>query len=231
MTLGRRLNPVSVVVEFTVAPDEFLFAGALPDRRVTVELERQVPVGDDAIPNLWVSGERERVDAFAAAVRDLEPIVAFERVEAADDDVLFDLEVADPGAVLSAVRATDGALLWGRWNRQWLLRARFADRESASAFVERAAVDVERVGTEAGRAGPPRADLTDKQREALTTALDAGYFASPKGATLDEIAADIGISPQALSKRLRRATELVVRTWTHANGRPAPSTDEDSQDN
>ena len=52
--------------------------------------------------------------------------------------------------------------------------------------------------------------LTPGQREALVAALEAGYYEIPTNATTNEIAETIGISQQALSKRLR---------WAH--GSPA----------
>lgn len=47
--------------------------------------------------------------------------------------------------------------------------------------------------------------VTPKQREALVTALQAGFYDIPQRATMTEVADTLGISQQALSKRLRRA--------------------------
>lgn len=54
------------------------------------------------------------------------------------------------------------------------------------------------------------ARLTDVQREALVTARDLGYFEVPRRASLDDVAAECGVSPQAVSERLRRATGTLV---------------------
>lgn len=45
-------------------------------------------------------------------------------------------------------------------------------------------------------------DLTVKQREAATTAVSAGYYQTPREATIGELAAEIGISKSAMSQRL-----------------------------
>jgi len=45
-------------------------------------------------------------------------------------------------------------------------------------------------------------DLTDKQREAATRAVAAGYYQSPRETTVGELAADLGISKSAMSQRL-----------------------------
>lgn len=44
--------------------------------------------------------------------------------------------------------------------------------------------------------------VTEKQREAALNAVAAGYYESPREATVGELAADLGISKSALSQRL-----------------------------
>ncbi|MFP9060141.1 helix-turn-helix domain-containing protein [Natrialbaceae archaeon A-chndr2] len=45
-------------------------------------------------------------------------------------------------------------------------------------------------------------DLTDKQREAAANAVAAGYYETPREATVGELAAAAGISKSAMSQRL-----------------------------
>ncbi|MFC6763643.1 helix-turn-helix domain-containing protein [Natrinema soli] len=52
--------------------------------------------------------------------------------------------------------------------------------------------------------------VTPEQRAALTTALKRGYYAVPREAKQEEIAAELGISENALSERLRRGTARLV---------------------
>ncbi|WP_338739727.1 helix-turn-helix domain-containing protein [Haloplanus salilacus] len=55
--------------------------------------------------------------------------------------------------------------------------------------------------------------LTDAQRDALLAAYEAGYFEEPRGTSLEELAADLDISPTAVGGRIRRGTSrLVERT-------------------
>lgn len=58
--------------------------------------------------------------------------------------------------------------------------------------------------------GQPRFGLTEPQREALVRAYEAGYFDTDRAVTLSDVAADLGISRQALSGRLRRAHRQLV---------------------
>lgn len=53
--------------------------------------------------------------------------------------------------------------------------------------------------------------LTPEQREALPASLEAGFYEIPQEATMGDVAEAIGISRQALSKRLRRAHGALVR--------------------
>lgn len=53
--------------------------------------------------------------------------------------------------------------------------------------------------------------LTEKQRQALDTAVSRGYFESPRQATLEELAADFNISKQAFAQRLSAAERKVMQ--------------------
>jgi predicted DNA binding protein len=44
----------------------------------------------------------------------------------------------------------------------------------------------------------------------LNTAWDFGYFEEPRAATLDEIAAELDITRQSLSQRLRRGHHALI---------------------
>ncbi|MFC7073396.1 helix-turn-helix domain-containing protein [Halovenus rubra] len=54
-------------------------------------------------------------------------------------------------------------------------------------------------------------DLTEVEREALKAAVDQGYFESPRGTTLNELAEQFDISAPAFSKNLRRGQQKVTR--------------------
>nr|WP_255473553.1 helix-turn-helix domain-containing protein [Halogeometricum sp. CBA1124] len=53
--------------------------------------------------------------------------------------------------------------------------------------------------------------MTDLQRETLALAIRRGYFEVPRSATLSDLAAELGVSKQAVSERLRRALALLAR--------------------
>lgn len=52
--------------------------------------------------------------------------------------------------------------------------------------------------------------LTEKQRTAMEHAVEEGYFGSGVTVSLEDMAADLGISASALSQRLQRAEEKLM---------------------
>jgi len=52
--------------------------------------------------------------------------------------------------------------------------------------------------------------LTAKQEMMLEVAHKQGYWAVPRGASLEDLAQEMGLSAQAVSERLRRATKVVM---------------------
>ncbi|GAA0729554.1 helix-turn-helix domain-containing protein [Halorubrum trapanicum] len=59
-------------------------------------------------------------------------------------------------------------------------------------------------------------EVTEKQREAVTKAVAAGYYSTPREASLEELADDLGISKSAYSQRLN-AVESTLATRAFAN--------------
>lgn len=68
--------------------------------------------------------------------------------------------------------------------------------------------------------GPTNATIADvpaEQREALLTAYRMGYYETPRSATTDEIATEVGIPTSTLRYRLRRAESWVVGQFVDEN--------------
>jgi predicted DNA binding protein len=55
-----------------------------------------------------------------------------------------------------------------------------------------------------------RGQLTDRQLEVLETAYDAGYFERPRGATAQELAADLDIAPSTFTEHLLAAQRKLL---------------------
>jgi len=204
------------VIRGEVPAEEFaLYETLSSSLDVEFEVERIVETGEEAaMPLVWVRGaDQEAVsDAFESdpSVQGIELLSAF------DDEQLYRMDwVADVDLVLqmltnSEATITDAYGTDGRWH----LRVLYPDRESLSKTTEfrdeeGLTFDVtairEMEGEPVGRYG-----LTAEQFEALEAALEAGYYEVPRDVDQNELAEELGISHQALSERLRRATGALV---------------------
>lgn len=209
---------MSVVLEFSIDADAFQLGRVLaPSPRTHVTLERIVPTDPAVMPYLWATGDD--LDSFAENVRAQSTVERFQTVDRLDGRGLFRIEWADsPSDLLTTIAETDAAVLQAEGDSTWVFRLRFPDHEALSAFHTRAVengipIHVEQTYTvtEASEQGR-RFDLTPDQREALVLALQRGYFASPREVSLEELAGDLGITRQAVSQRIRRGNEQVLRS-------------------
>lgn len=102
----------------------------------------------------------------------------------------------------------------------WTIRARFPGRATLVAYREacqerdipfhlQSLYPEEQLVGDGGIRNPH--GLTTPQREVLQIALELEYFAVPRQSTLDEIADELDVSVQAVSTRLRRALQTLLR--------------------
>lgn len=114
---------------------------------------------------------------------------------------------------------TDGRAvpLWSeRTRRGWRVNAFVGDRSVLREFAtgcESSGVtfDLARASEVDRLTGPPFA-LTELQAETLLTAFERGFYSVPRRNNLDELAAQLGVSHQALSERLRRGVGSLIET-------------------
>jgi predicted DNA binding protein len=71
-------------------------------------------------------------------------------------------------------------------------------------------VDVERIGEYDHRKGALAGALTDRQREAVEVAVETGYYAVPREASLGDVAEELGVAESTASTLLRRAESSVM---------------------
>ncbi|RDI70850.1 helix-turn-helix domain-containing protein [Halopelagius longus] len=108
--------------------------------------------------------------------------------------------------VLNSSRTVRGAHIEARFPSYDALQALKTAVCEAGANVE-----IDRIHSEtAPSLGENR--LTEKQREAVALAARRGYFETPSRASLGELAEELGVSPQAVSKRVRGGVEKLVET-------------------
>ena len=212
---------MATVMEFTSPAAEFPLGSVfedLPD--VTVELERIVPHNDLVIPYFWVRGGDavDIEDAFGAHAG----VSEIRLVDSVEAEYLMRAEWdrAYVG-ILSALTETHLAVLSGVGTREgWRFEVRGETREAVSEFRSYCqehdiAIDITSVHALLPIQGEGY-ELTDTQREALVSAFELGYFDSPRQCSLEVVAAELGITQQSLSSRLRRGhRRLIAATLVH----------------
>jgi len=208
---------MSVIVEFTLPAMSFPFGRSTSgDPDVRVQLERLVPLKEARIPFVWATGQE--FEQFEAGLRDSKVVKSFEALTRVGDSVLYYVEWhAEKETFLNGVSDTNGAILEAHGDAQWSFTVRFRDHADLTRFhqfyqdeefpvhIDRVYAPDETTRTEYGFG------LTPEQREALIMAVEKGYFGVPRETKLDEIADELGITRQAASERVRRATETVLR--------------------
>lgn len=206
---------MATVVEFTCPATAFPLGMIFEDLpSVTVELERLVPQTSSVIPYFWVRGAA--TEDVLAAFEDHGGVGDIRVVDSVEDESLVRAEwnQGDVG-VLAAIAAGDLAVLSGVGGRDgWVFEVRGESRDDVGAFRSYCQThDVPIDVTAVHALLPIRGDgygLTDTQREALVAAYEMGFFDSPRTASLEDVAADIGITQQSLSSRLRRGHRRLV---------------------
>lgn len=208
---------MSVVLEFSIDADAFQLGRMLAQTpRTHVVLERIVPTDPGVMPYLWATGSD--LGAFEAGVRSEAAVERFQALDELDGRGLYRIDcTVSPSDLVTTIAESDGTVLEAEGDETWVFRLRFPDQDALSGFHERIVeygIPIHVEQTYPLSAAPERGqrfDLTPDQREALVLALERGYFASPRAVTLDHLADDLGITRQAVSQRIRRGNEQVLR--------------------
>jgi predicted DNA binding protein len=208
---------MSIIAEFTVPADEFALYRTLCEVPETVVEVERVVAHDEGhlVPYFWVSGEDyAEFEQRAEDDPSIEEITKLDEVEGAN---LYRAEwVHDVETVAYAMTNTGATLLNATGHDgRWSMELRFDTREGLSTFhtylqENEVNADLQRLY----EPSQPRVDgqpgLTDIQHETLVTALNEGYYNMPRDITMDELAAQFGVSQPALSKRLRNGHRTLI---------------------
>ncbi|MFC6953058.1 helix-turn-helix domain-containing protein [Halorubellus litoreus] len=215
---------MAVIVELTIDADAFDLG------RVTsvldgvhIELERVVPTGRDIMPYFWA--EAPDFEAFEHAVRRNELVESLEALSHVHDRVLYHVIWHDTVTNLTRILESSGAtILQAHGNERWVFNLRFRDHVGLRDFhnscqEEGLEFHVDRIYTlEEDPEGAFELGLTDEQHDALVSAVEHGYFEVPRGGKLSDVAADLGISQQAASERVRRGANRVLKKVLNEHG-------------
>lgn len=211
---------MSIFAEFRVSSPRLALSDALeqvPD--MTLELIQQIGT-EPYRPYMfiWAHGD---CDVFESALKADESVTGVEVYSRVEDQVLYRMQIAE-GADLVAypLWVELGAdQLEARWSDGWWhVRMRFPCRDAISSIECWCAendvrFELERLYADEIQRQDRHVDLTAEQRETLLVAHQLGYFSVPREADMDDIAAEIGVSNQAISERIRRAHSRLVEAY------------------
>ena len=199
-------------------------AGRLPDGAISIQRLHRVDGGCRAA--VWVDvTDRDTVDSALAGDDTAGP--ASHLGPEAEGHWYVITAVDEPlDAMGRGLLTADGMLVRADLvDDEWVVQARFPDRSSLLTFREDLVADGFDVEVKRMREDEDEAStqfgVTDPQREVLLLALERGYYTVPRNASLSDLAADLDISSQAASERLRRGTQTLVANTLAAPARPS----------
>lgn len=207
---------MGIIVEFSVSPKDFKLGGMLClDTNTKVRVEQLVPMGDKVMPFSWVSGD------LGSFEENIENEMGYEVVldDEENDRRLYRLEWdVEHDDLIQAIIEFDGAVLDAEGtHRNWDFRIRFREREKLSEFKRYCDengvhIKIKRIYNPIEVSGDSRTGMTSVQAKTLVDALESGYFDIPRKTSLVKLSESYGVSDQAVSERIRRATAELIRS-------------------
>ncbi|RQG97284.1 helix-turn-helix domain-containing protein [Natrarchaeobius chitinivorans] len=152
------------------------------------------------------------------------PAVADERmwgIEFTPETELLAPEVTEEGGFVLDARSSAANRYPRGWCERWFVPAEDGVHRiwnhAREAGFEFEVLDLhQRFGADATGGGPE--PLTDRQRVALVTAYEHGYFSEPRETSLEELAESLGLSPSAVNGRIRRGLRSLIEATLVVDG-------------
>jgi len=211
---------MTAIAEFTLPAADFPLGRVFEEHPdATLELDRVVPTGDTVMPFFWVTDPDGDLAAIRDLFDDLPELRSATLMEIVGDRGLFNAEW-DPEymGIMAAVGATDVTVLSATGSIDgWVFELRAASMDQFAEFRRYCddhdiPVDLTRLSRLSEMSPGDEYDLTPEQREALVLAYREGYYDDVGRPDQDALAAQFGISRQALSARLRRGYRNLIES-------------------
>lgn len=160
----------------------------------------------------------DQLDQLEAAITDNDDIRQYELIVEDDTNIFAFLHVSEHEILSELLSITEEhALLLEppfRFTEQGV-RVTIAGEQGSlqKAFDEvtdRIAVDVEWMGGYSPDGTDTLGRLTDRQREALSTAHELGYYETPRQVSFEEVAAELDCASSTANELLRRAESKII---------------------
>lgn len=211
----------TVIVDIAV-PGEALSIGRPFAKYPHVELtlEQISQTADENVALVWVAADE--ASALQEALREDSLSKRVEALTEIGGRTLLEIRLtAELDAICSTVADANAEVISGeRSATEWELRLHFRTREQFGAF--RAASRKLGLPIRIRRIFNPtwpteENPLTEEQTDALATAWKNGYFEVPRRCSLQEVAAELNISDNSASQRIRRGLSTLVGTTVVAD--------------
>ncbi|WP_227133655.1 bacterio-opsin activator domain-containing protein [Halorubellus salinus] len=207
---------MSVFAEFHIQTDAFALEStfeAAPD--TVIEIERVAATTDLLTPYFWVSeGDFDDFEAAAGADSSIENL---ERIDEFDESILYRANWTENiESIVYAYTQIGAVILEATGSADvWELQMRFDNQQRLEQFQEYCVehglpFELQRLHDVASPKTSRQYELTEKQRDALVTAWETGYFRTDTDTTLEAVANELDISQQTLSNRLRRGYDSLI---------------------
>ncbi|WP_331233619.1 helix-turn-helix domain-containing protein [Natronorarus salvus] len=201
----------SIPLELQVPGSDTLFESAV-ERVPSLEMElEQVALSDGVSIRCGGASRREVEDALEAT----RGVVGYDLVSEHEGECLYSLTFEDDAfRVMPSIVESGGTILSAYLSGgTWSLRLRYVEREEIERTIELLrANDVDASITTIRTISTDdvtEIGLTTEQYEALSLAVERGYFEVPRRISLQELAEELDVSHQSLSERLRRAQRVL----------------------
>lgn len=208
------------IAEFTLPPTDFplgrVFEGC-PE--VTLELDRVVPSNDTVLPYFWVHVQDAdcTLDGIQKIFGSLPELRSAVLMEDLGDKGLFRAEwQPEHLGIMSAIPATGVTVVSATGSTDgWVFELRASNVQQFSDFQQYCAdhgidVTLKRLSRLSEMTTGTEYNLTPEQRAALVLAYREGYYDDSSSTNQETLAAQLGITRQALSSRLRRGYRNLI---------------------
>lgn len=210
-----RTVPQNFIAELVAAHPDLALAPTISETSKTrIELESQ-PVTDLESPVLFYSVENADFQRFESALAGDHTVTGWQVAIDFNGCRVYQIQLSSAVQFLTPAMTELGVnvLAAESAERGWRIRVHASDKGQLGAFWEycrEEGIDfhLEKIYSSGSNSQQResegiRAELTDRQREVARTVTKMGYYRQ-EGATAEEVAAELGISPSTLSTHLRR---------------------------
>ncbi|SFR88822.1 GAF and HTH_10 associated domain-containing protein [Halomicrobium zhouii] len=215
-SLGSARDDDPVVAKLAVSHRDVVLGEAIRAApSVTVEPNYRTTDGGAAVLVFTAAGES--IVEFDAALSTDHTVRDPQLLARTDDACTYRVRFSSEALQFSPVFADLGALLYDvrTAGRSWSFHVRFPSHEAFASFrnfcsSHEVTLRLFKLSADEQHTRGDDLGLTASQWDTLSTAHEMGYFEVPRGATQEELARQLDISPSAVSQRIRRATNQLL---------------------